>query len=224
MLIAGFPAGSFQANCYLLAPARGRGAVVVDPGEESADRVAELVREHELTIEAVLLTHGHFDHVADAAAVSRQWSVPAWLHHADEHMLDDPFSAMGPQLAAVFADSPLATADLRPAEVRELVAGESVELAGLRLHVEHTPGHTLGSVSLRLDGDGERPELLFTGDTLFAGSVGRSDLPGGDHDQLLESITSRLLSRADDSVVLPGHGSTTTIGAERTGNPFLTKN
>lgn len=221
MLIAGFPAGSFQANCYVLAPDRGRAAVVVDPGEASADRVVDLVREHELTVEAVLLTHGHFDHVADAAALSRLWDVPTWLHAADEHMLDDPLGALGPQIAAAFADSPFAAADLRPALVRELVAGTGLEVAGLQLHIDHTPGHTLGSVTLRLDGDGERPEVLFTGDTLFAGSIGRSDLPGGDHDQLLESIGTRLLSRSDDAVVLPGHGSTTTIGAERTGNPFL---
>lgn len=221
MLIAGFPAGSFQANCYVLAPGHGASAVVVDPGEASADRVAELLVEHELTLEAVVLTHGHFDHVADAAALARKFDVPTWLHPADEAMLSNPLAALGPQLAAAFVGSEFDGVDLRPDDVRELLAGTSLEVAGLRLHLDHTPGHTLGSVTLRLDSDGDRPELLFTGDTLFAGSVGRSDLPGGDHDQLLESIGARLLTRPDTAVVLPGHGSTTTIGAERTANPFL---
>ena len=99
--------------------------------------------------------------------------------------------------------------------------GSRLEVADLVLHVDHTPGHTQGSVVLRLDADGERPEVLFTGDTLFAGSVGRSDLPGGDHDQLLESIGAQLLTRPDTAVVLPGHGSTSTIGAERSANAFL---
>ena len=221
MFIAGFPAGSFQANCYVLAPEPGGECVVVDPGQDALVRLEPLLAEQRLRPVAVLLTHGHLDHTASAAALCRAVEIPAYLHAADEGLLDDPMSGLSPQLRAALAGMPLD--GLRPDVVHTLTDVADVELAGLRIAVDRTPGHTPGSVVFRLAGDDERPEVLFTGDTLFAGSVGRTDLPGGSTEQLLTSIEKHLLTRPDDAFVLPGHGPTSTIGAERAGNPHLQK-
>lgn len=222
MLIAGFPAGSFQANCYLLAPAAGGQCLVVDPGENAIEPLRQLLDQHALTAAAVLLTHGHLDHIASAAEFCRTAEIPAYLHAADEHLLDDPMSGLNDSIRSMLAGFPLD--QLRPPEVRGF--SDELEAAGLRLFVDHTPGHTPGSVVFRFAAGGadgaDRPEVLLTGDTLFAGSVGRTDLPGGSWDVLADSIRRMLLSRPDDAVILPGHGRTSTIGAERTGNPFLT--
>ncbi|MDQ2845220.1 MAG: MBL fold metallo-hydrolase [Actinomycetota bacterium] len=231
MLIAGFPAGSFQANCYLLASAAGADCLVVDPGENAIEPLQQLLTEHALTPVAVLLTHGHLDHIASAAEFCRSAEIPAYLHADDQHLMDDPMSGLNDSIRAMLDG--MALDDLRPPEVRGLDGG--LELAGLRLAVDHTPGHTPGSVVFRIaagsDAEGGAngkggagaggPEVLLTGDTLFAGSVGRTDLPGGSWNVLEDSIHRLLLSRPDDAVILPGHGRTSTIGAERTGNPFL---
>ena len=219
MLIAGFPAGSFQANCYVLATEAGGPCVVVDPGQDALDGVERLLLDHALRPAAVLLTHGHLDHIASAAALCRVYDAPAFIHPDDDYMLDDPMAALSPQLRGVLAGLPLE--DLRPPEVRALTDLMEPDLAGLALIVDHTPGHTGGSVVIRMPGDGDRPEVLFTGDTLFAGSIGRTDLPGGSAAQEIESIRSRILCRGDAAVVLPGHGPSSTVGAERAGNPFL---
>ena len=220
MLIAGFPAGSFQANCFVVAPEAGGRCVVIDPGEDAAERLQALLAEHRLTPVAVLLTHGHLDHTASAAAVCRAADIPAYIHPADEYMLDDPLAALSPELRAALADLP--KDGFRPAEVLPLADLLEPGLADLPLTVDHLPGHTGGSVVYRFAADGDRPEILFTGDTLFAGSIGRTDLPGGSMDQELASITDRVLSRADDAVILAGHGPATTVGNERSSNPFLT--
>ncbi|WP_029137279.1 MBL fold metallo-hydrolase [Nakamurella lactea] len=223
MLIAGFPAGSFQANCYVIAAEPGGECAVIDPGENSAEPLAEVLRQHRLTPAAVLLTHGHLDHVAGANELCRSAGVPAYLHAADQHLLDDPLAGLSEPLRRQLAGMDLT--GLRPPEVRSFDDSATLELAGLRVAVDPVPGHTPGSVVFRLaaavDPNGGRPELLFTGDTLFAGSVGRTDLPGGSWDELRHSLRSVLLTRADDAVVLPGHGPSSTIGTERGGNPFL---
>ena len=220
MFIAGFPAGSFQANCFVVAREAGASCVVIDPGEDAAERLQTLLDEHRLTPVAVLLTHGHLDHMASAAAVCRVADIPAYIHPADEYMLDDPLAALSAELRAALADLP--KDGFRPDEVLPLADLLEPGLADLPLTVDHLPGHTGGSVVYRFAGDGDRPEILFTGDTLFAGSIGRTDLPGGSMDQELASIADRVLSRADDAVVLAGHGPATTVGNERTSNPFLT--
>ncbi len=221
MLIAGFPAGSFQANCYVLAVGRGSECLVVDPGENAADPLREVLRTHDLTPAAVLLTHGHLDHIASAAEICRWARIPAHVHAGDEHLLDDPLSGLNDMFRQMLDGIPLD--GLRPPDVRTL--GTELDAAGLHLAVDHTPGHTPGSVVFRFqsvgDGDGARPEVLLTGDTLFAGSVGRTDLPAGSWEVLVQSLRSKLLSRPDDAVILPGHGPGSTIGAERIGNPFL---
>jgi len=217
VLVAGFPTGSFQANCFVLAPQAGGPCVVVDPGEGSEQPLDELLREHRLNPVAVLLTHGHFDHIFAVTPVCDGNDIPAWIHPEDRALLSDPLRALSAEARQFFGGR----VQLRePREVRPLADGASLDLAGLTLTVDHTPGHTRGSVTFRsVTGDGQ--SMLVSGDTLFAGSIGRTDLPGGDHEQMLASLRDKILVLDDDTTVLPGHGPTTTIGRERANNPFL---
>jgi hydroxyacylglutathione hydrolase len=217
VLVAGFPAGSFQANCFVLAAEAGGPCVVVDPGERSEQPLDELLRQHRLDPVAVLLTHGHFDHVFAVTPVCDGHDIPAWIHPEDRVLLTDPMRAFSADARQFFGGR----VQLRePREVRTLDDGASLELAGLTFTVDHTPGHTRGSVTFRsTTGDGTG--LLISGDTLFAGSIGRTDLPGGDHEQMLASLRDKILVLDDETIVLPGHGPHTTIGRERTSNPFL---
>lgn len=221
MLIAGFPAGSFQANCYVLATEAGTDCVVIDPGEGAVAGLRQLFAEHRLTPVAALVTHGHLDHTAGLGELCREFEIPGYIHPGDEFMLDDPRAALSPELNAALEGLPMD--GVRPPTVRPLSDGLRPGLADLPLTVDHVPGHTPGSVVYRLDRDGDRPEILLTGDTLFAGSVGRTDLTGGNFAQELTSIHDRILTRPDDTVVLAGHGPATTVGEQKTSNPFLTE-
>jgi glyoxylase-like metal-dependent hydrolase (beta-lactamase superfamily II) len=217
VLVAGFPAGSFQTNCYVVASAAGEACVVVDPGQDAVEPLEELLAEHRLTPVAVLLTHGHFDHTFSVSPVCDGHDVPAWIHPEDREMLADPMKGLSAESAAFFGGR----MELRePREVRSLDHGVSLDLAGLTLQVAHTPGHTRGSVIFTTPTD-EGVEVILAGDTLFAGSIGRTDLPGGNHAEMLDSLRDQILTRHDSAVVLPGHGQTTTIGRERRSNPFL---
>jgi hydroxyacylglutathione hydrolase len=217
VLVAGFPAGSFQTNCYAVAAGPGEACVVVDPGQDAVEPLDALLAEHRLTPVAVLLTHGHFDHTFSVAPVCDGHDVPAWIHPGDRELLADPTKGLSTQAAALFGGR----IELRePRDVRSLDDGATLELAGLALRVGHTPGHTPGSVVFSTTTE-EDVEVILAGDTLFAGSIGRTDLPGGDHEQLLASLRETFLPRADSAVVLPGHGPTTTVGRERATNPFL---
>jgi glyoxylase-like metal-dependent hydrolase (beta-lactamase superfamily II) len=218
VLIAGFPAGSFQANCYVVAPAAGEECVIIDPGQDAVPGLDEILREHRLRPVAVLLTHGHIDHVWSVAPVCGARGIPAWIHPEDRDLLSDP--AKGLSLAAgqqLFGGLELS----EPDDVRELGGGEILKLAGLEITVDHAPGHTGGSVTFRTPGAGEIPDVLFSGDLLFAGSIGRSDLPGGDPVTIMRSLAAVCLPLPDDTAVLPGHGPQTTIGRERATNPYL---
>jgi glyoxylase-like metal-dependent hydrolase (beta-lactamase superfamily II) len=220
VLIAGFPAGPWATNCYVAATGPGAECIVVDPGKDAAEGVAELVREHRLKPVAVLLTHGHIDHMWSVAPVAGSYDTTAWIHPADRHLLTDPLQGVSAESAALVLGGRYTFAE--PSDVRELSDGASLELAGLRLDVDHTPGHTWGSVTFRTPYDEEGvPEVLFSGDLLFAGSIGRTDLPGGDHPTMLTTLATKVLPMDDGVVVLPGHGRETTIGAERATNPFL---
>ena len=217
MLIAGFPAGAFQTNCFVVAAAAGEPCVVVDPGQDAVEPLAELLAEHRLNPVAVLLTHGHFDHTFSVAPVCDGHDIPAWIHPDDRDLLADPLKGLSADAAAFFGGR----LEMRePREVRPLDDGAVLDLAGLRLTVDHTPGHTPGSVIFSGTTE-EGAELILAGDTLFAGSIGRTDLPGGDHRLMLASLRDKLLTRDDATLVLPGHGPTTTIGRERGSNPFL---
>lgn len=216
MLIAGFPAGSWGTNCYVLATGPGEPCLIVDPGQESIDGVHGILREHRLLPAAVLLTHGHIDHVWSVAPLTTEFEVPALIHADDRYRLADPagssFSAAREQLLAMTKNALELT---EPSDVRVFTDDEDLSIAGITLRARHAPGHTEGSSVFEL------PEVMFSGDLLFAGSIGRTDLPGGDHDQMLESLRRVVLTADDDVTVLPGHGPQTTIGAEKAGNPFL---
>ncbi|MFE0747290.1 MBL fold metallo-hydrolase [Gordonia sp. NPDC058843] len=230
MLITGFPAGMFQTNCYIVAAEAGSDAVIIDPGQDAAPRVRELLAEHDLTPVAVLLTHGHLDHTWNATQLCDEYSIPAYIHAADRPMLADPGLGIGRALGAMIGDEVFT----EPEKVIEFADGEPVELAGVSFSVDLAPGHTQGSVLLGVEvdvPDGTREQagpdtpavvgVCFSGDVLFAGSIGRTDLPGGNHQQLLDSIAAKLLPLPAETLVLPGHGPQTTIGQESASNPFL---
>ena len=258
MLVTGFPAGSFAANCYVVAPAAGEECVIIDPGQDAQPGIDEILARYRLKPIAVLLTHGHIDHVWSVAPVCGARGIPAYIHPDDRELLSDP--AKGLSLGAtqrLFGGLTFS----EPDDVLELADDMTITLAGVDFTVAHMPGHTAGSVTFgttaadggpgtgampaRGDdpfgvdpqrfpgghprtpepprGDNGSPEetILFSGDLLFAGSIGRTDLPGGDHQEILRSL-ERTLTLPDETIVLPGHGPQTTIGAERAHNPFLT--
>jgi glyoxylase-like metal-dependent hydrolase (beta-lactamase superfamily II) len=223
MLIAGFPAGPWGTNCYVVATGPGAECVVIDPGKDATAGVQQVVREQRLKPVSVLLTHGHVDHVWCVVPVAGSYRSPAYLHPADRHLLTDPAAGFSQDSAGMLLGAGYSFAE--PEDVRDLTDAMTLEIAGLSLTVDHAPGHTSGSVTFRApyDGIGDVPEVMFSGDLLFAGSIGRTDLPGGDHATMLRSLATKVLPLEDAVAVLPGHGPQTTIGAERASNPYLTE-
>lgn len=218
MLIAGFPAGAWGTNCYVVAPAAGEECVIIDPGHLATQGVEDTLAKHRLKPVAVVLTHGHIDHVASVVPVCGAHGVPAWIHPEDRYMLGDPEKAIGRAFGAQLLGE-LTIGE--PDDLKELSDGAELALAGLEFSVAHAPGHTKGSVTFRLPETTDIPSVLFSGDLLFAGSVGRTDLPGGSTAELYESLARVCLPLDDSTVVLSGHGPQTTIGRERAANPFL---
>ena len=221
MLIAGFPAGPWGTNCYVVATGTGSECVVVDPGKDAASGVADVVREHKLKPVAVLVTHGHIDHMWCVAPVAGTYDATAWIHPNDRHLLANPMAGMSRETSQMLLGGNYTWAE--PDDVREVFDGQTIEIAGMQFFVDHTPGHTPGSVTFRSDYPdvAEISQVMFAGDLLFEGSIGRTDLPGGDHPTMLRSLRNKVLTLSDDVVVLPGHGNQTSIGRERATNPFL---
>jgi hydroxyacylglutathione hydrolase len=217
VLVAGFPAGSFAANCYLVAAAPGEQCLIIDPGQDAEQGIEETVERFRLRPAAVLLTHGHVDHIWSVAPVCGARDIPAYIHPDDRALLTDPGRGLSLQPGQrLFGGITFS----EPDDVRELTDGTVLDLAGIQVTVDHAPGHTPGSVTFRLPAADE-PGTLFSGDLLFAGSIGRTDLPGGDHATILKSLARVCLPLPDETEVLCGHGPATTIGAERRSNPFL---
>lgn len=200
------PNGQFAENCYLLADGGSGEAVIIDPGEEAARFLAEL-RDRSWSLKGIWLTHAHIDHIMGVGAVQAATSAPIYLHPQDRTLYDDlpRFGAwVGVQL------------DPPPPPQFDLMAGQPIRVGSYEFQVRFTPGHSPGSVSFLGHG------MIFGGDVLFNGSVGRTDLPGGDSSTLMSTILSEFLSLPDTTVVHSGHGPDTTIGVERLTNPFLT--
>jgi len=218
VLVAGFPAAVFGTNCYVIAPAAGERCVVVDPGVGVAEHLADVLVNHRLQPAAVLLTHGHIDHTFSVTPVCGANDIPAYIHPDDADLLSDPARGFGPAIEQMFRGGLHWT---EPDEVRPLPDGGPVQVAGMAITVDHAPGHTRGSVLFRLPDAEESRDLVLSGDVLFAGSIGRTDLPGGDYGAMMRSLATKILPLADETVVLPGHGPRTTIGRERTSNPYL---
>jgi len=223
VLVVGFPTGSFATNCYLVAAAAGERCLIVDPGQDAVPAITDALAQHRLHPAAVLLTHGHIDHMWSVLPVCTAHDVPAYIHPSDRAQLADPVAWLPPDWAGALDLAGVSFAE--PSEVRELADGVVLDIAGVKLGVEHAPGHTAGSVVFRTpDGEPGGPDdapLMFAGDLLFAGSIGRTDLPGGDDAAMRESLARVVLGAPDETLVLPGHGPTTTIGKERATNPYL---
>lgn len=221
MLVTGFPAEAFGTNCYVVAAGPGEQCLIVDPGIGVLDQLDEVLAQHRLFPAAVMLTHGHLDHTFSVAPVCGARGITAYVHPADREMLADPAKGLSMNLDELFGGRMQYS---EPDDVAELTDGATLALAGLEITVDHAPGHTGGSVLFRLPGAGsswEAEQICLSGDVLFAGSIGRTDLPGGSTDTMLTSLRDKILPLADDTVVLPGHGPATTIGRERASNPFL---
>ena len=223
-MIEGLQLWLAATNCWIVAPSGPGGECVMVDIPPEPEVILGRLAEHRLRLVALFATHGHVDHIGGVGAVVREGPrgpgegpVPVRLHEGDHHMLADPVGTSG-AFGRLLEVSDL---DLTPPElVLGLDDGEKVSGAGMTFTALHTPGHTPGSTCFLLESLGD-PPVLFSGDHLFAGSVGRTDLPGGSHAQLLASMAEKILPLDDDVVVLPGHGPTTTVGAERKANPFL---
>lgn len=199
--------GQYQENCYLIWLDGSQSCLVVDPGDE-ADRIIKVMQGYQIRPEVILLTHSHCDHIGAVGELKSSFDIPLLIGKGEEQMLSDPQLNLSEFLA-----SPI----VAPSPDRVVEAGEILTFAGINLMVASTPGHSIASVSYLVPSG----SLAISGDVLFAGSIGRTDLPGGDFETLMRSIDRELLSLPDGTLVLPGHGPTTTVGRERRTNPFV---
>ncbi len=205
MIIKQLAVGPIMANCYILGCGETRQAVVIDPGDE-ADRILMTLAKDKLKVTHILNTHGHFDHVGGNRKLKEATGAPILIHAGDAPMLA--------QLSAAAATFGL-SAENSPEPDRHLSDGDEIAFGNLSLKVLHTPGHSPGSVSLYTDGK------VFVGDLLFSGSIGRTDLPGGDYDTLIASVRNKIFPLGDDVTVYSGHGPETSVGREKRFNPFV---
>jgi len=201
------PVGMLQCNCSIFGDETSREAIVIDPGDE-IDQILAVLAKHGLKVQAIIITHAHIDHIGGAQKLKAATAAPVYMNAADQELYDH----LDMQAAWLGMRTPERTEVDVPA--RE---GDVVKLGPADFHILQTPGHTQGSISLWIPQEGK----LIAGDTLFKDSIGRTDLPGGDHQQILRSIHGKLLKLEDPTVVIPGHGPNTTIGRERERNPFL---
>jgi len=207
MILIRLIVGPLQVNCFILADEKTREAVVIDPGDD-AQEILKIIRNKDLKVKYLVNTHGHFDHVGANKALKEATGAELLIHEADA-----PLMASAPMQSRAFGMNSVAS----PQADRHLKHGDVINAGEISLKVLHTPGHSSGGISLLEQG------MVFTGDSLFAGSIGRTDLPGGDLMTLLRSIKTNLMTLPDDTKVFCGHGPASTIGEERRENPFLNR-
>ena len=201
------PVGLLQCNCSIFGDEQSREAVVIDPGDE-IDRILMILAKHRLSVKAIVITHAHIDHIGGAQKLKAVTGAPVYMNSSDQTLYDH----LDMQAGWLGMETPERTQI--DVDARE---GDKLALGPAEFHVLHTPGHTQGSISLWIPAENK----VIAGDTLFFDSIGRTDLPGGDSDQILRSIHAKLMALPDEALVIPGHGPNTTIGRERERNPFL---
>ena len=206
MIFERVTAGIYATNCYIIGCENTGDGVIIDPGGDS-EQIMRAAAENGLNIKYIILTHGHFDHTGALKDVKEQTKAPVAIHPKDAYMLQNPHQSMAAQAGQ---GGGAENADIM------LEDGDILDVGDLAMEIMHTPGHTAGGISIKIGDD-----LLISGDTLFAGSVGRTDLPGGDYDTLIRSIKTKLMVLDENTKVYPGHGGATTIGKEKKTNPFL---
>ncbi len=208
MFLERIPAGIYAVNCYVLGDKVTNKALVIDPGGD-VDRILKLLEDNDLKLEYIILTHAHVDHIGGVEELKNRAGVPVYMHRDDLYMLMD---SVANQSVALGGPAVEAETD---SFVKFVEDGDKLELGELELSIIHTPGHTEGGISILVD------RFIFTGDTLFASSIGRSDLEGGNEEKLMDSLRNKLFTLDDDLTVLPGHGPATTMRVEKTTNPYV---
>jgi glyoxylase-like metal-dependent hydrolase (beta-lactamase superfamily II) len=199
------PAGVYAANCYIIYSKTTKDGIIVDPGGD-ADDLSSYVKRNDLNIKHIILTHGHGDHIGGVIGLKASLGATVMIHEEDKDMLMDGEKNLSTSMA-------MGTVEVEPDVL--LRDGDIIEIGDLKIEIIHTPGHTKGSICIKIG------ENIITGDTLFAGSIGRTDLFGGDYDSIIKSIKEKLMVYSDEVQVFPGHGTPSTVGRERVSNPFL---
>ncbi len=205
MKVIRIPAGIYAANCYIVYSETTKDGIIIDPGGD-ADEILKIVNENNLTIKYIILTHGHGDHIGGVIELLQVLKVPLLVHGDDVDMISNAKMNLSNIM-------PIGAVELNPDKI--LKDGDIITFGDLEAEIIHTPGHTLGGICIKIGNN------LITGDTLFQGSIGRTDLEGGDYDSIIKSIKENLLVLPDDTIVWPGHGVQSTIGIEKRNNPFL---
>lgn len=213
VLVLSFPAPAFGTNCWIISPGVGQECVIFDPGmPDVSDEVSALIKSNGLKPVAVVATHGHLDHTFSIAPIADGYQIPAYIHSEDRTLLAHPEKALSPAFSATLGQSVF----IEPKDVRELRNEATIEILGMSITAIHAPGHTRGSLIFTIG-----QELLISGDVLFAGSIGRTDLPTGSAEDMEITLKKKIWPLSDDFRVLPGHGDETTIKHERRTNPYL---
>ncbi len=212
-----FEAGPWQTNCWILSEGAGSECVIIDPGMDALPRIRQRIADANLKPVAVLLSHGHIDHMFSVLPVADGYGIPAFVHPSDRDRIGNPYATMSADIRGMVKQLGVEFAE--PSDIREVVDGERVSLAGFDLLVRHAPGHTQGSVVFQTVH--EATPTIFSGDVLFAGSIGRTDLEGGSQSAMERTLRTVIMPLADETAVHCGHGPSTTIGRERRSNPYL---
>ncbi len=213
MLVEGFAAPMFATNTWIIAASQGSECLIFDAGmPDTSKQVEEIVERFKLKPVAIIATHGHLDHTFSIRPVANGYSIPAYIHSEDRNLFTHPQRALGAEFAATLEEMDF----IEPDDVRELRNGDQIEIVGMRVQAFHAPGHTRGSMIFTID-----DQILVSGDVLFAGSIGRTDLPTGSAKEMEDSLRNKIMPLDDALRVLPGHGPETTIAHERRTNPYL---